>query len=228
MAAASDSRRHEAWEGSWKSGIKPGDKFDASKSSPALVELLQRDDSPVPKDGTGKVALVPGCGRGYDLVTFAKLGYAASGVEISETAAKAAEDYLAEQDCSPGSTSMIAGDYLAASGGADVKPGSADVIYDYTFFCAMQIDDRGELAAAHARALKPSGRLVTLQFPMAKEGDESVSWTSGPPFPLTHAIYTEHLGKAGFKCLLEEDVPASRSHPGRGGKERIAVWGKEE
>ncbi len=41
------------WEEAWKKGIKP---WDAGKSAPALVELLEKNRIPEGK------ALVPGCG----------------------------------------------------------------------------------------------------------------------------------------------------------------------
>lgn len=119
---------------------------------------------------------------------------------------------------------MIVGDYLSPAGSGRVPTNIADVVYDYTFFCAMQIEDRQALAEAHARVLKKDGLLVTLQFPMADPDDKSVDWKKGPPFPLTTKIYTEHMEKAGLVCVLDEEVEASKSHPGRGGKERIAVW----
>jgi len=39
--------------------------------------------------------MVPGCGRGYDCVALAEKGYEVVGLELSETAAKAAREYIA-------------------------------------------------------------------------------------------------------------------------------------
>lgn len=47
----------------WSKGLKPGEAFDAEKSAPALHELIASDKLP-----TTGVALVPGCGRGYDVL----------------------------------------------------------------------------------------------------------------------------------------------------------------
>lgn len=38
-------------------------------------------------------ALVPGCGRGYDVCEMAKRGYDALGLDIAPTAVKAASEY---------------------------------------------------------------------------------------------------------------------------------------
>jgi hypothetical protein len=43
----------QGWEEAWQKGIKP---WDAGKSAPALVELLEKNRIPEGK------ALVPGCG----------------------------------------------------------------------------------------------------------------------------------------------------------------------
>lgn len=56
------------WEGHWKSGVKVNEKWDKGTSAPALKELL-KDEGVATQ---GKAVLVPGCGRGYDLVEFIK------------------------------------------------------------------------------------------------------------------------------------------------------------
>lgn len=61
------------------------------RSSPALVSLL--DSGAVEVAGTR--VLVPGCGRGYDLVEFSRRGAAeAVGLEISKTAVQDATAYM--------------------------------------------------------------------------------------------------------------------------------------
>lgn len=66
------------WEKNWKAGpdgdgLKQGQLFDATKSSAAL-EALIADGSFGLGNLSGKRIFVPGCGRGYDLVTFVKAG----------------------------------------------------------------------------------------------------------------------------------------------------------
>jgi len=79
------------WEKNWKAGpdgdgLKQGQLFDAAKSSAALDALIL--------DGSlgnlsEKRIIVPGCGRGYDLVTFVKAGAKeALGLEVAPSAVR--------------------------------------------------------------------------------------------------------------------------------------------
>lgn len=87
----------------------------------------------------GKRVFVPGCGRGYDLVEFARAGAAAAvGLELAPTAQRAAAAYVAGQ---------LSG--TAAAAAAEVHSGDFfkwthqhhaawDVGFDYTFmWCAV-------------------------------------------------------------------------------------------
>lgn len=46
------------WEQIWAVGLEPGAAFDASRSSPALTNLLRRD----PGTAIAKSVIIPGCG----------------------------------------------------------------------------------------------------------------------------------------------------------------------
>jgi len=218
--------RRSYWELAWSNGVKPGTRFDAMKSSPALVHLLDREGSPIPT-GSGKKALVPGCGRGYDLITFATRGWDAVGLEISESGQATAAAYLSGCDCGSGKAAVVLGDFLGDAAASHVEDGSIDLAFDYTLFCAIKPYERKAWAAAMARVIKKGGQLITLQYPLASESDDSVDWAKGPPFPLTPKLYKDVLEPAGFKATLDEEVPAARSHPRREGRERIVVWERQ-
>ena len=92
----------KAWDQAWIDSTTP---WDSSRPQPALVELLDGvhdADSKVPDvqgnlvpvsqvipKGAG-VAVVPGCGRGYDAKVFAERGLTSYGVDISSNAVAAA------------------------------------------------------------------------------------------------------------------------------------------
>ncbi len=80
---------HPRWEGMWKNGLKPGQAFDIIVSSPILIKYLQ--DGLIPP---GR-ALVPGCGRGYDVTLLASADRSVMGLDISETAIKTAKERAA-------------------------------------------------------------------------------------------------------------------------------------
>ncbi|KAI7843979.1 hypothetical protein COHA_002517 [Chlorella ohadii] len=87
---------HARWEDNFwgkDGGLQPGQAFDAKRSSPALTDLLKQSGLEV----AGKRVLVPGCGRGYDLVEFVRAGAAAAvGLELAPTAQREAAAYLAD------------------------------------------------------------------------------------------------------------------------------------
>jgi hypothetical protein len=78
------------WEKNWKAGpdgdgLKPGQLFDACKS-PAALDVLIAGGSL--GDLSDKRIIIPGCGRGYDVVTFVKAGATREvlGLELAPTA----------------------------------------------------------------------------------------------------------------------------------------------
>lgn len=60
-------RNHPRWNEIWKATANPS--FDKGNVSPALLRLIQggTEEAPIP---VGR-ALVPGCGRGYDVAVLA-------------------------------------------------------------------------------------------------------------------------------------------------------------
>ncbi|CEM27817.1 unnamed protein product [Vitrella brassicaformis CCMP3155] len=154
------------WESNWQEGVAPGDEWDTSKPTPVLVKYVA--DGVIPK---GK-ALVPGCGRGYDVGALSDLSREVIGLDISETGANVARDYLKGLDL-PGKWSIETADFFTYD-----RPSSFDFIFDYTFLCAIQPDMRAAWAKQMHSLLKDNGLLMVAIFPICdKEG--------GPPFALS-------------------------------------------
>jgi hypothetical protein len=129
--------------------------------------------------------------------------------------ASVANEYVGEQLVAqhiPGQASVQQGDFFAWKGEYDIG-------YDYTFFCALHPDMRKDWGLRWKGLLKPGGLLITLIFPVI---DPERQTMTGPPWPVTPEMYTEHLD--GFKLLRMEKVPENRSHKGREGKEYLALW----
>jgi methyl halide transferase len=139
----------QKWEELYRESFTP---WDRGGPNPALVDLLtgQKDlfgDVFVSDPVLGmrrKRALVPGCGRGYDVLLFSAFGYDAYGLEISESALVGAkktqelvegEGLYKARDASvgKGQVSWIAGDFFKdeALKGLD-GDGKFDLLYDYT------------------------------------------------------------------------------------------------
>ncbi|OMO89153.1 TPMT family [Corchorus olitorius] len=105
--------------------------------------------------------LVPGCGTGYDVVAMACPGRHVVGLDISEEAIKKAKQM---------SSSSPNGDYftfLTADFFTWHPTDLFDLIFDYTFFCAVEPHLRSAWAQQIQKFLKPDGELITLMFPVS-------------------------------------------------------------
>ncbi|KAH0535982.1 hypothetical protein FGG08_007119 [Glutinoglossum americanum] len=87
-------RHASAWSELWDQG--ESDLWDRGCPSPSLVDLLEHQPdvlNPIAPSGRRKRALVPGCGRGYDVILLALHGFDAYGLEISPTAVATGKEY---------------------------------------------------------------------------------------------------------------------------------------
>lgn len=155
-----------AWDRLWQDRVTP---WDRSEASPALIELVQsgRISNLLSQQSRGDPsnALIPGCGRGYDVVFLAKYfqdrGLNVTGLDISSTAVDAAARYLTEQD-SPAGAQVLQGDFFSSE--TDQKwSNNVHLIYDYTFLCALDPSKRTDWAKTMAKFLVSGGILITLQ-----------------------------------------------------------------
>lgn len=176
-----------------------------------------------------KKALVPGCGRGYDVLSLASLGYDTFGLDGSENAILAARKLEAEEiSCESdayrfredtlvgkGKIQFIIGDFfhedfLAAiasttTHGDDINTipttdEKFDLIFDYTFLCALPRELRPAWAKRMSELLAPDGFLVCLEWPLQKSPKEG-----GPPHGLSAELYEELLRKPGQEVEYDDD-----------------------
>ena len=146
--SAPDSEAGLQWSKLWDAGdFLP---WDRGTSSPALVDTLNdRKDilGPTPfveENGKRrrKKALVPGCGRGYDVLLLASHGYDSYGLELAPKAVEAAQKLAkdeshkivqANSDVGLGKTEFLVADFFSNDWEKDIE-GKAkfDIIYDYT------------------------------------------------------------------------------------------------
>jgi methyl halide transferase len=141
QSAKGTEEHGQKWDDLWKEGFLPWDK---GFPNPALVDLLaeRQDLFPSPKSGRRK-ALVPGCGKGYDVLLLSAFGYDAYGLEISSNALEAARKNEKEMDgkgvyetkkgVQKGAITWLSGDFFADGFLQDVEgERTFDLIYDYT------------------------------------------------------------------------------------------------
>lgn len=184
------------WRDRWEKGVTP---WDCGCAHPLLVHLAPRLPS-------GR-ALVPGCGSGYDVIALAKQDPArqVTGLDLSELACKRGESMRDEAGLSSKQVQFIEGDFF----NFDYEE-PFDLVYDYTFFCALPPHLRKQWAARMAELVKPGGILFTLMFPVRDSGTGA---EGGPPFSVSHEAYASVLEPAGFKLLECGDVPSAYRRP---------------
>ena len=181
------------WSELWRNQLT---LWDLGKPTAAFRDeyLKAVEDARIPKTGTR--ILIPGCGSGWDVDAIARTKYSPTvvGLDIAPEAIAVAQKHVAS---TPGAT-VVCGDFFKYP----LEP--VDLIFDYTFFCALPPRMRGDWGARTASLLKPGGRLLTLAFPLAPDEQAMDPDAPGPPFPVSESAYTQSLEPHG---MVKEGAP---------------------
>ncbi|XP_002275789.3 probable thiol methyltransferase 2 [Vitis vinifera] len=188
------------WEKSWQQGHTP---WDLGKPTPIIQHLHQTGTLP-----SGKT-LVPGCGCGYDVVTIACPERFVVGLDISDSAIKKAKE-LSSSLWNANHFTFLKEDFFTWN-----PTELFDLIFDYTFFCAIEPDMRSVWAKRMRHLLKPDGELLTLMFPISDHA-------GGPPYKVSVADYEEVLHPMGFKAVSIVDNKMAIGP--RKGREKLGRW----
>ncbi|KAJ3400864.1 hypothetical protein HDV05_000791, partial [Chytridiales sp. JEL 0842] len=157
-----------------------------------------------------------GCGRGYDVIAFAKRqGMVAVGADISETALDAAREYAKSVQAPSDKVQFRALDFF----NFDAEAGF-DIVYDLTFLCALEIPLRPRWAARMAELIIPGGLLITYMFPLRPEDEK------GPPFALSEKVYEDLLAPNFDKIHEKRFEPLMKigNNEMAGKIEVLAIW----
>ncbi|KMZ69524.1 Thiopurine S-methyltransferase [Zostera marina] len=190
------------WETCWKYGKQ---KWDLGKETPAVLDLLRKDALP-----KGRI-FVPGCGTGYDVVAMAGPDRYVVGMDISETCVRKSQELFSG---SPNVNyfTFLQGDFFKWN-----PEDKFDLIFDYTFFCAIDPSMRKAWGQKMRDILNPDGELIALMFPLD-------NFPGGPPFALSVSDYEDVLIPLGFNALCIEDN--AMAIPPRMGREKLGRWTK--
>ncbi|KAI0201951.1 S-adenosyl-L-methionine-dependent methyltransferase [Astrocystis sublimbata] len=214
------------WDKLWKDNVTP---WDRGAPSMALHDLLTENPNkviPLPNKDSPRTALVPGCGRGYDVVLLSSLGYNVYGLDVSSQALNAAKentekildnDVYKTEGIQRGVITWIRQDFFAEKWEGVQTP--FDLIFDYTFFCALSPPMRPAWASKMKSLLGPSGRLVCLEFPSEKTLSEK-----GPPWAAPPTEYLGYLSNPGLQPRIDESggiVVEDIGSPAPGGLKRL-------
>lgn len=184
------------WRARYADGTTP---WDLGGAHPGLVNWLA---------GPGwelhlKSAVVPGCGKGSDVLCLAKAGMRVAAVDAVDLCGEHFADQLTEL----GGGFHVA-NFLKLDGPAVAELGGPwQLLYEHTIFCAIDPEQRAAFGAAAAAAVAPGGYLLTLLFPINKPLADG-----GPP----HRAEPEHMAAAlGDNFELIEQAACNEHPPGR-------------
>ncbi|GAD95594.1 thiol methyltransferase [Paecilomyces variotii No. 5] len=236
-------RYRDGWDELWNRGdVLP---WDRGMPNPALEDTLTQGRALLGKPAEitengikRKKALVPGCGRGVDVLLLASFGYDAYGLEYSASAievckqeeAKNADKYpVRDEQIGRGSVTFVHGDFFEDDWleKIGVPRNGFDLVYDYTFFCALNPSMRPKWALRHTQLLAPAprGNLICLEFPTHKD-----PLAPGPPFAAPSDAYMEHLSYPGEEIPYDDKgrIKANLLRPANdNGMERVSFWQPE-
>ncbi|KAH6571326.1 hypothetical protein BASA62_003939 [Batrachochytrium salamandrivorans] len=155
---------------------------------------------------TGRSLIVPGCGTGYDVVAFAKAGYKrVVGVDMAPTSTAKAIEYAADKNVP--NAHFETADFFTMSGQ------QFDVLYDYTFACAIEPSLRSSWAAQVAALVRPGGYALVQMYPLREE-------CSGPPYSWTVTAYCALL-EPNFELVFINECDGIER---RKAFEKLSLW----
>lgn len=197
------SMNSDDWRARYETADTP---WDLGAAHPELQARLQKGELMPPH--TGARALVPGCGHGNDALALSAAGWAVTALDCVDlvAAANSPGDQLSQ---------------TLAQGGGHLEICNAltfpceqefDLVWEHTFFCAIDPCDRPAWGALVQQALIPGGQLAVLLFPGDKPLEEG-----GPPFRYGVNDMQEVLG-AQFH--LDHDRPVTKGVSTRSWQER--------
>eukprot|EP00258_Populus_trichocarpa_P013147 XP_002323714.3 probable thiol methyltransferase 2 isoform X2 [Populus trichocarpa] len=191
------------WENCWEQGLTP---WDLGRPTPIILHLHQTGALPKGR------ALVPGCGSGYDVVAMACSERYVVGLDVSHTAIEKAIELSSSL---PNSSYFT---FLKADFFTWHPPELFDLIFDYTFFCAIEPGMRSRWACKVQEMLKPDGELITLMYPISDH-------VGGPPYKVSVSDYEEVLHPMGFKAVTIVDNELAIE--ARKGREKFGRWRRD-
>jgi len=189
------------WETNYQKGT---DGWDLHGPTPVFNRLLTSGHYP-----PGRL-IVLGAGRGYDARNFAGQGFQVTAVDFSPTAVS--EMHRLAQPRAP--VEILQADIFTLPATLD---STFDYLLEYTCFCAIDPQRRGEYAQLVTRLLKPGGHYLDLAFPLGTH-------TSGPPFAVNIPQILNLFSPPTFTLLHRETPPDSV--PQRKGQEELLIFQK--
>lgn len=163
-------------------------RWDLGQVAPPFVRLWEEK-----KLGQGKV-IIPGCGRGHEVLFLAGNGFQVTGLDYAPGAVDLLSRSLKENDLQ---ADILHQDFFELD---DNHISRYDLMLEQAFFCAIHPSKRSAYVETAARIIKSGGLLAGLFYETGEEG--------GPPFNTTPADILDHFSDA-FHIEALEKTPHS-------------------
>jgi cyclopropane fatty-acyl-phospholipid synthase-like methyltransferase len=151
----------------WQRHYDEGDLgWDLGQVAPPFIKLFE-SKTILP----GKT-LIPGCGRGHEVIYLAENGFEVTAVDYSPGAVNHLKSTVQERNLKCEVLNM---DFFGID---SAHNGVYDLLIEQTFFCAISPEQRSSYVSTVARALKKGGMLAGLFYHTGEE-------EGGPPFNTT-------------------------------------------
>ena len=151
----------------WQRHYDEGDLgWDLGQVAPPFIKLFE-SKTILP----GKT-LIPGCGRGHEVIYLAENGFEVTAVDYSPGAVNHLKYTVQERNLK---CEVLHMDFFGID---SAHNGVYDLLIEQTFFCAISPEQRSSYVSTVARALKKGGMLAGLFYHTGEE-------EGGPPFNTT-------------------------------------------
>jgi SAM-dependent methyltransferase len=177
--------------------------WDLGEPSPPFVRLYQ--EKGIKK---GKIA-VPGCGKGHEVLYFAREGFEVTAIDFADEALDIVKKRLDEAGLK---AELVKDDFLKLSPQLN---GSFDYILEQTCYCAIEPLKRADYVRSAHRLLREGGEYIALFY--------DIDNPDGPPFGTSSEDVRQRFSPY-FK--LEHFEKSARSSFMRAGKEWLARFRK--
>ena len=180
------------WNDRYASGVTPWDLGDVSAPVRALVEKH------FPRQGR---VLVPGCGRGYEVVYLEKLGYRVTAVDFAGEAVRFLGELAQQSQVQP---EILQQDFFLLP---TLYNSTFDVLLEQTCFCAIDPSLRNDYEQLAYRLLRPGGRLLGVFM----ELDEP---REGPPYSTPPDVVKAQFPVSRWRLGQTGSLPRNPKRPG--------------
>jgi SAM-dependent methyltransferase len=189
---------NQRWNDRYKEGHFP---WDMGGPAPSLVALSEAGNLPLEK---GSRILIPGCGRGHDVLYLASLGFEAVGLDFAPLALEFGRTEATKRGLDQ--AHFVEGNFFDPP---QSLRNSFDGLYELTCYCAIEPSKRDLFAKSSALVLKENGILISLLFPIEDR-------PGGPPYGVQIEDFRKRHEAHGFH--LEKSWEPMGAHPARSGR----------